>query len=94
VAHQLYLASNRDEPYAAVKREIGKYNVGLYCSQCSEFFALMVLDLDPPMRVEVVSEGPVLFECPLCHHSQLRETSEVIELVLTKKNKRKNPSVH
>jgi hypothetical protein len=96
---RIHLASNPDQPYGTVKRQWGKLNAGLYCSHCSEFFALAVVDprQRPIPEVEYVAEGPLLFECPLCHQQQTREASEIAQLQLTAGNRRKprlGPGIH
>jgi hypothetical protein len=82
-------------PHATVKRQIGKLNIGFYCEKCSEFFALMVVERrHEHVPVEFVADAPQPFECPFCHHHQMREVSEFLRVHLTEGNKRKPPTRH
>lgn len=89
MAIKIHLASEQDEPHATVKRKLGALNVGLYCTHCAEFFALAVIDDGVP--IEVVSEGPIPFRCPMCGHLQRRDATEIAQIVLTESNKRRPP---
>ena len=44
MANKVHIPAQGDEPNKTVKRQEGKYNLGLYCSKCTQFFALAVLD--------------------------------------------------
>ena len=90
----IHLSSEGDSPHASVKRQIGKLNAGLYCTNCSEFFAVVVVGLEDKKKIENIefrANGPVLFGCPFCHHGQRREVSEIGLVILTEGNKRKPP---
>ena len=72
------VAKKSDKLYETVKREIGKFNIGLYCTSCSEFFALAVVDdARKGELIPIKSVGTPLFECPFCHHQQRRQVSEI-----------------
>ena len=89
---KIHLASNAsgDKPYDSVKRQLRSINLGLYCSGCDEFFALAVAPPSkPPLDIEYVADGPLLFECPFCHQRQIREVSEITTIRLTEGNKRR-----
>jgi hypothetical protein len=45
MASTVHISAQGDEPITTVKRQEGKYNFGLYCSRCTQFFALAVLDI-------------------------------------------------
>jgi len=94
MAVHINIAANQDKPCSTVKRRHGKTNIGLYCDHCSEFFALAVIDRPPPEPIEHVSNGLVLFECPMCDQRQKRDASEIVQIVLTDKNKRKLQILH
>ena len=90
----IHLSSEGDSPHASVKRQIGKLNAGLYCTNCSEFFAVAVIGLEDKKKIENIefkANGPVLFGCPFCHQGQRREVSEIGLVILTEGNKRKPP---
>ena len=81
------VAKKSDKLYETVKREIGKFNIGLYCTSCSEFFALAVVDdARKGELIPIKSVGTPLFECPFCHHQQRRQVSEIARLHLTQGN--------
>ena len=82
MARIVHISANGDEPVKTVKRQEGKYNFGLYCSKCTQFFALAVLD-DLPMRgAEFTSDGDPFFVCPYCHHQQRRQVSEIVQVTI------------
>jgi hypothetical protein len=91
---RLHISAEGNKPNATVKRQLGKLNIGLYCTKCGEFFALAVSEPkdDPKMeQVEIISDGQPLYECPFCHHQQRRQVSEIAKLRLTENNKQKPP---
>ena len=88
---RIHISAEGDTPYQPEKRQLGKYNVGFYCTNCQEFFALAVRDEPPGEPIEFISDGEPLFECPFCHHRQRRQVSEIASLVLTEATKRKPP---
>ena len=88
---RIHISAQGDKPTETQKRQIGKYNWGLYCANCTEFFAIAVRDGSPSEPIEFISDGEPLFECPFCHHRQRREVSEIAGLVLTEATKRKPP---
>src|SRR5262245_34015584 len=79
------------EPNKTVKRQTGRYNFGLYCSKCTQFFALVVLDRPPVGGVQFESDGEPLFACPFCHYRQRRQVSEIVQVFLMRGNKRRPP---
>jgi hypothetical protein len=86
---KLHIAST-DKPYETVKRRLGITNAGLYCDKCGEFFAIAIFPPErPKVEIEFVSDGPVLFDCPLCHGRQSRQAAEIVQLVLKESNRRK-----
>jgi hypothetical protein len=44
MASTVHSSAQDDEPIKTVKRQEGNYSFGLYCSRCTQFFALAVLD--------------------------------------------------
>jgi hypothetical protein len=92
MASTIHISAQGDEPIKTVKRQEGKYNFGLYCSRCTQFFALAVLN-DPPVGgAEFKSDGEPLFACPFCHHRQRRQVSEIVQLFLVR-GKKRTPSI-
>ena len=87
----IHLSSEGNKTHHAQKRQIGKYNWGLYCANCQEFFALAVTNEVPAESIEFLADGEPLFECPFCHHRQRRQVSEIAFLFLTDAMKRKPP---
>jgi hypothetical protein len=88
---RMHISAQGDKPNATQKRQIGKYNWGFYCTKCNEFFAFAVADNPPAEPIEFISDGEPLWECPLCHHPQRRQVSEIASLYLTEATKRKPP---
>jgi hypothetical protein len=88
---RIHISSEGEKPNETVKRQIGKYNWGLYCTKCDEFFAVAVADKLPSEPIEFISDGEPLFECPFCHHQQRRQVSEIAQLLLTEAAKRRPP---
>jgi Zn ribbon nucleic-acid-binding protein len=82
------LDATSDKPHASMPREIGKYNAGLYCNKCREFFALAIVK-DPPKAVKFASDGKPMFECSECGHRQRRRPSEIHWVLLSKATLRK-----
>lgn len=78
-------------PQATVKRRLGKTNIGLYCDSCGEFFALAVSETGADPSVELTADELLEFECPLCHHQQHRQVTEIGQIHLTEATKRKPP---
>ena len=87
---QIHLES-QDAPYATVKRKLGVQNAGMYCTNCSEFFAVAVSPPGVIKDAEFVSDGPLRFVCPLCETLQSRDPTEIFSLVLTEATKRRPP---
>ncbi len=86
---KLHIAST-DKPYETVKRRLGITNVGLYCDNCGEFFAIAIFPPDrPEPGIEFISDGLVLFDCPFCNQQQSRQVSDILQIVLTESNRRK-----
>ena len=85
---KIHILSQGDKPHATQKRQIGKYNLGFYCTNCEEFFGFAVSDKPPPEPIEFISDDELLWECPLCHQ-QRRQASETVSLYLTEATKRK-----
>lgn len=88
----LNISAQGETPYATVKRRLGRINAGLYCTKCTEFFALFVVpDGQEGMKdwVSFQSDGLPLFECPLCGHKQRRAPTEIGYIQLTEKTKRR-----
>lgn len=85
----IHLSAEGDKPHKTVKRQVGKYNAGLYCVQCGEFFAAAVSDRKPD--ITFISDGEKLFECPFCHHQQRRQVSEIAFFLLTEGLLRRPP---
>lgn len=88
---KIHVDATSDRPHKSVERQFGKYNLGLYCNACDEFFAMAVYDRPMVPSVEVISNGEPMFECPHCHHKERRQVSEVAEIVLGDVNKRRPP---
>ena len=89
MANKVHIPAQGDEPNKTVKRQEGKYNLGLYCSKCTQFFALAVLDNPLVGGVEFKSDGEPLFACPFCHHRQRRHVSEIAQVFLKRGAKRR-----
>ena len=60
-------------PNATQKRQIGKYNWGLYCTNCKEFFAIAVRDNAPSEPIEFISGRRTTF-CVAALPSSATET--------------------
>ncbi len=89
------ISSEGTKPYQNQKRQLGKINFGLYCINCNEFFAQMVVepkDEEKAILLEFKSDGEPLFECPFCHTQQRRQVSEIAQIRLTERSKRKPPA--
>lgn len=85
---KVHISADGEQAHRGVKRQLGKTNIGLYCVKCDEFFALAVHNRAPG-KVEFISDGHPLFECPMCGHRQRRQVSEIAEILLTEKSKQK-----
>jgi hypothetical protein len=88
------LQGDNKKPHATVKRQIGRFNFGLYCTKCAEFFAVAVVtpkDEAKMQNIEFKSAGAPLFQCPFCHHQQRRAVSEIALLRLHERNKKRPP---
>jgi hypothetical protein len=88
----LNISAEGNTPYQTVKRQLGSLNQGLYCNDCSEFFALSIIEKGKEQiadLVEIKSDGKPLFECPFCHARQRREVSEIGYVQLTERNKQR-----
>lgn len=80
--------------YHAQKRKLGHVNVGFYCNDCDEFFALATLPKEASKAAydTIIELDPgTQFECPMCHSVQARESSEIAKIILTPANKRRPP---
>jgi hypothetical protein len=80
--------------YPAEKRKLGRLNLGLYCTHCTEFFAVFVAPQGAEAEaasVVIDLEPGVRFVCPMCQTEQERQSSEVAYLLLTPDNKRRPP---
>lgn len=83
-----------DYTHALQKRQLGKFNIGFYCTNCTEFVAVVVQDAGMADRLKkevTLVGGPISFVCPFCQHRQERELSEAAQIVLTEGNKRRPP---
>jgi hypothetical protein len=90
----LNISAEGTTPYQTVKRQLGRLNQGLYCTNCNEFFAFAVIAESKEKIVdylELKSDGKPLFECPFCHHQERREVSEIGYVQLSEGNKQKPP---
>ncbi|HVX34806.1 MAG TPA: hypothetical protein VHC71_01145 [Hyphomicrobium sp.] len=81
--------------YQAEKRKVDRMNVGFYCNKCDEFFAIAVAPkgADAKILETIIDLEPgVMFECPMCHEVQERQSSEVARIRLTPgKTRRPHP---
>jgi hypothetical protein len=90
----LNISAEGTTPYQTVKRQLGSLNQGLYCTVCSEFFSLSVIEKGKEQIAEIVelkSDGKPLYECPFCHAQQRRDVSEIGYVQLTERNKKRPP---
>lgn len=94
---RVHISAEGEQPAATVKRQLGRQNYGLYCNGCDEFFALAVSDPLKATDLEIVSDGEPMFECPFCHLRERRQPSEIAQVMLTERLKRrpaKVPGLH
>lgn len=78
--------------FETVDRKPGKLNLGLYCRECAEFFALATFEPRDAWKLETLvhpAGAEETFECPRCHHTQQRPSSDLITLLLGDHNARK-----
>ncbi len=85
------LFTTGDVPVGTVKRKIGATNVGLYCSNCAEFFAFAVLPDGSTPLIELTADEPIRVQCPFCQHQEHRPISEVRSFRLTEGAKQRGP---
>lgn len=89
MVNKIHVSAEGNNPHRSVKRQVGKYNAGLYCVDCSEFFALAIAERE--ITAEFISDGDPLFQCPFCNLIQRRQISEVGAFLLTEERLRRPP---